>query len=175
MAAEMDRFRNFPFEGRSFWDMTRPYGRFFEDYPYQQFSELTPRMDVQETDTHYIVAAELPGVPKNKIDIETEGNRLRICAEKSSSYKRKHEQGEGFARYEQIVTLPEATDPAQIETEYEDGILYLAIPKSQMVKKKKLEVGAGQKGVLSKLKEKVAEAIGIEPEDSKAKRPEKAA
>ena len=92
------------------------------------------KVDVAETEKGYVVHAELPGVPKDQIQVSVEGNQVTIAAE----VKRNGEAKEGdrvlrSERYYGAVyrsfTLPSELDEQSSEAKYENGILELALVK----------------------------------------------
>jgi HSP20 family molecular chaperone IbpA len=70
--ARFDPFRDA--EGFPAWPRLR---RFFQDMP----SEPTIKLEVTEGDKAFPVKAELPGVRKEDIAVEVEGNQVSISAE----------------------------------------------------------------------------------------------
>jgi HSP20 family protein len=98
--------------------------------------EETPqmRMDVSETDTGYVVKAEIPGVRKEDIHVEVEGPRIMITAEVK---KDKEEKKEGrvirsermYGYASRSFTLGHELDRAKAEAKYADGVLTLTLPK----------------------------------------------
>lgn len=96
--------------------------------------EWHPAIDVYETDSEYLVEADLPGVPAERITIQMEGNRLTIRGSRErmtwvhhSGRTLRVERARGdFCR---IVELDSAVDIDRIEKHYEQGILRLRLPK----------------------------------------------
>ena len=92
------------------------------------------RMDVTETDTGYMVKAEIPGVRKEDIHVEVEGPRVMITAE---AKKEKEEKKEGrvirsermYGYASRSFTLGQEVDRAKAEAKYVDGVLTLTLPK----------------------------------------------
>ena len=92
------------------------------------------KVDVKETDGGYTVHAEVPGVPKEDIQVSIEGNVVSLRAE-----VRQHDQkteGEKVLRSERYFgsvarsfQLPVDVDAAQAKAKYDNGILTLTLPK----------------------------------------------
>ncbi|HTN64991.1 MAG TPA: Hsp20/alpha crystallin family protein [Burkholderiaceae bacterium] len=98
--------------------------------------EAEPRikMDVAETDQGYMVKAEIPGVKKEDIKVEIEGNQVSISAETQKETEQK--QGETVVRSERYYgkqyrrfTLAHEIDEDQAQAKYQDGVLELSLPK----------------------------------------------
>ena len=94
------------------------------------------KVDVKETDGGYTVQAEVPGVPKEDIQVSIEGNVVSLRAE-----VRQHDQkteGEKVLRSERYFgsvarsfQLPVDVDAAQAKAKYDNGVLTLTLPKKQ--------------------------------------------
>lgn len=91
------------------------------------------RMDVTETDQAYTVKAEVPGVKKEDIKVNIDGNQVSITAEVQKESEQKDEtricSERSWGQYYRSFTLPQAVDDAQAKAEYHDGILELSLPK----------------------------------------------
>jgi HSP20 family protein len=94
---------------------------------------MTPRMDVTETDQSYLVKAEIPGVKKDDIKVNVDGNQVSISAQ---TQQESEQQGENmlvtersWGQYYRSFTLPQSVDDSQANAEYHDGILELTLPK----------------------------------------------
>ncbi len=92
------------------------------------------KVDVKETDDGYTVEAEVPGVPKEDIQVSIDGNVVSLRAE-VRQYDQKTE-GEKVLRAERYYgsvarsfQLPEDVDAAQAKAKYENGVLKLTLPK----------------------------------------------
>lgn len=94
---------------------------------------MTPRMDVAETDQGYIVKAEIPGVKKEDIKVNVDGNQISISAQAQRESEQKSENmlctERSWGQYYRSFTLPQAVDDTQAKAEYHDGILELTLPK----------------------------------------------
>ncbi|MGC8806637.1 MAG: Hsp20/alpha crystallin family protein [Thiomonas sp.] len=91
-------------------------------------------MDVTETDTGYLVHADLPGVEKDAVKIQVEGSRVTISAES----KRQDEKTEGgkviyrersTSQFYRSFDLPAELDPSAAEAKLENGVLSLTLPR----------------------------------------------
>ena len=94
----------------------------------------TIRVEVKETNDAYTVHAELPGVKKEDIAIEIDGDTVTIAAE----VKRESEAKDGekvlrserlYGKTERRFALPAEIDEAMVEAKFADGVLELALPK----------------------------------------------
>jgi HSP20 family protein len=94
---------------------------------------MTPRMDVSETDQSYLVKAEIPGVKKEDIKVNVDGNQVSISAQTVQETEQKQENmlvtERSMGQFYRSFTLPQAVDDSQAKAEYHDGILELTLPK----------------------------------------------
>lgn len=92
------------------------------------------RLDVSETDTGFSVQAEMPGVKKEDIHVQIDGNRVSISAEvKRESEKKEGERVLRSERYYGSVSrsfaLGSEIDEANAVARFENGVLSLTLPK----------------------------------------------
>jgi len=103
------------------------------------------RVDVKETPEAYCVHAELPGVPKEAINVEIEGNEVTISAESRRETQKK--EGEKWLRTERSFgkaarrfALPQELDESRAVARFENGVLLLTLPKKAVVTGRKVEI-----------------------------------
>ena len=103
------------------------------------------RVDVKETADAYTVQAEIPGVKKENIAVEIEGNEVTIAAEVKREAQAK--EGEKWLRTERFhgkmgrrFALPQEIDEAKANAKFADGVLELALPKKQAAAGRKVVV-----------------------------------
>jgi len=77
----------------------------------------------------YIVEFELPGVQKEKIDVDIKEKELKITAAGSDSNQ-----------YEKTITFPKQIDPSTAKAKYENGILTLRVKPKEPEKPKVVKV-----------------------------------
>jgi len=107
-----------------------------------------PPMDLVETDDHFVLKADLPGLDANDVSIEVEDKVLTLSGER----KVEHETSkEGFYRLERSsgefrrsLTLPEGVDADKIEANFDKGVLEVRIPKPEERKPRKVQIGVGE-------------------------------
>jgi HSP20 family protein len=92
------------------------------------------RMDVKEDADAYRVKAEVPGVKKEDIHIEIDGNSVSISAEvRRDKEERRGEDTLCSERYygkeSRSFTLRQEVDEGKAEARYQDGVLELVLPK----------------------------------------------
>jgi len=93
----------------------------------------TPAMDVCDLGDRYEMRVEMPGIPKENVNIEITPNGVEIEAkshetkeEKKKNYLRRESSGVSFYR---SLELPEELSTDDVEAELKDGILMINLPK----------------------------------------------
>jgi HSP20 family protein len=130
-----------------------------------------PAVDVEDAESHYLVSFDLPGLKKDDLCIDVEGDQLVVSGErKQESEKKEGRQLVNRERYygafERTFTLPATVEADKIEASYDDGVLRIAIPKGKSAQTKSIEIGEGKSGVFSKL-------LGHEKTEKAAEKPSK--
>jgi HSP20 family protein len=97
---------------------------------------FTPRVDVIEKETQFLVHVALPGIKKEEINIDLAKNVMTISGErklKNENKEDKYHMVENFyGKFSRSFTLPENVDSTKIDAQFEDGILNVFIPKAEV-------------------------------------------
>lgn len=103
------------------------------------------RIDVAEQGGEYRVHADLPGVKKEDIHIEIDGDQVTITAEARSV--REEKEGERVLHSERYVgkvartfRLGEELDESKAVAKFNDGVLELTLPKKATVAARRITV-----------------------------------
>jgi len=108
-------------------------------------ASLGLRVDVRESPEAYTLQAELPGVQRDDIQVEIDGNEVSIAAE----VKREAEPGEGerWLRRERTAgkaarrfVLPSEVDEGTAVAKFADGVLTLTLPKKAPAASRRIAV-----------------------------------
>jgi HSP20 family protein len=108
-------------------------------------SEWLPQTDIREETDRYLITMDIPGMRKEDLRISVQNGMLTIQGERR---RETEDAKEGrFARYERFhgsftrtFQLPNTVDVRRIDAEYKDGVLALAVPKSEEAKPKEVEI-----------------------------------
>lgn len=92
------------------------------------------KIDVKEGEKEFLVEAEIPGVKKEDIFIEVDGDTVSLRAEvKSEKEEKKGEKivysERSYGMVSRSFTLPMDVDDKAVKAEYKDGVLKLVLPK----------------------------------------------
>ena len=96
---------------------------------------FSPRMDMKQTDKEYIITMDIPGMDKDKINIENKNGMLTISGERQSETNdnknnQYYSQERSFGSFMQSIPLPEVdvkTD--QIDARYKNGVLTVTVAR----------------------------------------------
>jgi HSP20 family protein len=106
-----------------------------------------PAMDLVETEEHFVLRADLPGLSENDVKVELEDNVLTISGErqheqevKKGGYYRIERASGTFAR---TLTLPEGVDAEAVEASFDKGVLEVRIPKPEERKPRRVAITVG--------------------------------
>jgi len=92
----------------------------------------TPALDFSETDREYLVRIEVPGIPKENLDVHLDGQMLTFTGRREP---RKEEHEEFFwrereeGRFVRSIRVPSPVDDARIEATCQDGVMTVRLPK----------------------------------------------
>lgn len=104
---------------------------------------MLPPIDVIEDSSGITLYADLPGVPKNKLNVRVEGDTLAIEGEISLTFANNFEASHAevqMPHYRRAFTLGQELDSNKIAAEFNQGVLKLRIPKAEHAKPRKIEV-----------------------------------
>jgi HSP20 family protein len=113
---------------------------------YRREGVRMPNMDLREEEDRFLVQAELPGMAKEDVTIETDGDMLRITASKEQEIEEKQEgyirRERGSMRFHRQMRLPQNVDREKIRAKMEKGVLEISLPKmsADEERKNKIEV-----------------------------------
>jgi HSP20 family protein len=106
-----------------------------------------PAMDLLETEDHFVLRADLPGLSEEDVNLELEDNVLTLSGERKSSHE---ESKEGYYRVERAwgsfsrsLTLPEGVDPDGVTAAFDRGVLEVRVPKPEQRKPRKVAINVG--------------------------------
>ena len=145
-------------------DVNRLFNAFF-DTPVSGGTALrrwVPAMDLVETEDHFVLRADLPGLSEEDVAIELEDRVLTLSGERRAEHE---ERQDGYHRVERAtgsfsrtLTLPEGIDADGIEASFDRGVLEVRVPKPEERKPRKVAISVGDG----------AEAKTIEGSESKS-------
>jgi HSP20 family protein len=120
-----------------FWGQTSANGKEF-------LSGFSPSCDVEETENSYLVSFDIPGIDKDKLNIELSNNVLTVTGEREQAEKNEkkgcYHYERFYGKFSRSLNLPESVNDSKVEASYKDGVLNIEIPKSESSKPKQIKV-----------------------------------
>jgi HSP20 family protein len=108
-----------------------------------------PSMDLVETDEHFVLRADLPGLTEADVSIELEDNVLTVAGERKAEHEEKQEgfyrMERSFGQFRRSLTLPEGVDADKIAATFDKGVLEVRIPKPEERKPRRVAISVGEK------------------------------
>lgn len=124
---EIDRLFDDAFRGLGLPEPNLP------SWPSSYSGMLRPALDIQETDKHYRVALELPGVDEKDIQITLDNDVLVIRGEKHQEQETTeggfHRVERSYGSFQRYLNLPGDANQESIKATFKNGVLTIEIEK----------------------------------------------
>jgi len=109
--------------------------------------DLTPAIDLSETDSEVVVKASLPGVKAEDVEISVNDGILTVKGEKKSDDKTETEnfyrREIRYGSFSRSVPVPSLVNHEQAVAEFNDGVLTVTLPKAEDVRPKQIKIRSG--------------------------------
>jgi HSP20 family protein len=106
-----------------------------------------PAMDLVETEDHFVLRADLPGLNEGDVNIEVEDGVLTVSGERKAEHETTkegyHRVERAFGTFSRSLTLPEGVDAEAVTASFDRGVLEIRIPKPEQRKPRKISIGVG--------------------------------
>jgi HSP20 family protein len=126
---------------------------------------FAPSCNIDEKGNHYLFSIDVPGVKKEDIKVELRGQTLVVSGERKEEYERKgatqYQAESAYGSFQRSFDLATEVRADQIEAEYENGVLRLAVPKKEASKAQAIKITEGKGSVFSRI-------LGHKKEESKS-------
>ena len=104
-----------------------------------------PAMDLVETDDHFVLRADLPGLDESDVRIEVHDNVLTLSGERKYEHEAKkdgfYRLERGSGQFSRALTLPDGVDADAITASFDKGVLEVRIPKPEVRKPRRISIG----------------------------------
>lgn len=106
---------------------------------------FVPELNVYETDKEFELTVALPGMNKEDFEINYENGLLSISGERKMEHeengRRYHRIESRFGKFNRTLPLPsDIVNQDKISAKYENGVLYVTVPKTKEKSGKKIKV-----------------------------------
>jgi HSP20 family protein len=103
---------------------------------------LAPPIDIYETETAFVLLADLPGVAPDGLELIVERNTLRIRGRAENMTGEPEFQEFELGEYRGTFAITDDLDTDRISAVLRDGVLRVEIPKSERLRPKKIPVAS---------------------------------
>lgn len=105
-----------------------------------------PALDLTETEKEFVVRAEVPGVPRENLDVHLEGDILTLTGHREKTVREANEnvlwEEREAGQFIRNIRLPKAVEPPKVEANYNEGVLTIRLPKVETQVKNKIVIKA---------------------------------
>ncbi len=102
-------------------------------------ADWTPAADINEVETGYVIAMDLPGIARDAVQIDVDDNRLVVKGTRVVE-ESKHRSERPRGKFLRTFTIPGSVDQGAIGADYKDGVLQIRLPKRQEPKAQKVVI-----------------------------------
>jgi len=110
---------------------------FLRDFFNWEDNPSVPDVNVKENKDQYTIEVAAPGIDKKDFDVNVQNNMLVISSEKETKDEKGSEE-ENYVRrefsytsFQRSFSIPETVDAENIKAKYENGVLYVELPKKK--------------------------------------------
>lgn len=105
--------------------------------------KLSPLVSVQDTENEVVLQVEMPGIQKEQISVEVQGDDLVISAKRMNETPKNYTallQERVNAEYKRIFNISNEIDKSKISAQYENGVLSLRLQRSESVQPRTISI-----------------------------------
>ncbi len=144
----MEKKRNREEKDEPFGELMRTMNNFFHERPMKgllqtmdeffkssiPFSAPFP-INMEETDKHYMITAELPGVDQEQIQLDILGNYITISVHSVESFTEEDDnknivkRRRAMQKSTRTIPLPQPINESMVKASYQNGLLKIQLPK----------------------------------------------
>lgn len=100
-----------------------------------------PAIEVKQNDANYKVKVQLPGIPKDNIQVELDNDFMTITAETCEEHEEKKEEEKNerfhttefrYGKYKRTISFDRPIKADEASAKYKDGVLTITVPKQKI-------------------------------------------
>ncbi len=107
-------------------------------------SAFAPALDVVEEKDQFLVKIDLPGLSKDDVSVTIHDNFLTVKGERKQDVEKKetnfYHRERIHGMFSRTIELPTRVDAGKVQANFRDGVLHVALPKSEEAKPKEIKV-----------------------------------
>ncbi|WPJ95339.1 Hsp20/alpha crystallin family protein [Coraliomargarita algicola] len=111
-------------------------GSLMDDFLATEAGFNQPAVDLYEDEHHFYARFELPGVNKDKVDLELENAVLTLRSQEASEGDEKLSR----TQFERSISVPDGVDLEKVSAAMDAGILTVTMPKLEARKPRQISV-----------------------------------
>jgi HSP20 family protein len=132
-------------------DVNRVFDAFFGDRAANgRARRWVPAIDLVETDEHFVLKVDLPGLEKDDVEIEVKDGLLTVSGERKAEHQESkdgyHRIERAYGSFSRSLTLPQGVDADQVQADFNQGVLEVRVPKPAERKPHRVQIGASVDG-----------------------------
>ena len=111
--------------------------------PHWSAASNYPQTNLFDKGDHFELAAKIPGMSKEDVEVKIQGNYLEISGTRNVTAPegyRVHRNELGSASFTRSLTLPAEVASNKVSATLNDGILVLTMPKSEAAKPRQISI-----------------------------------
>lgn len=125
---------------KDFDDMPTPLSRVLDRFLKDSLNEMDfktfkPKANILEDENNFEIHLEVPGIKKEDLNLEVDGNILTIKGEKKihkdDESKEFHRIETNYGAFSRTFQMPETVNDSEITASYNNGILRVSLPKDK--------------------------------------------
>jgi HSP20 family protein len=127
--------------------LDRVFGSGWPVFPSEEAGAWIPAVDLEESETEFVLTAELPGLTEKDVEIEFDQNMLTFKGEKRTEREETKEKNgrwhvieRSHGQFVRSFTLPPAVDPSKAKADFRDGVLTVHLPKRKEATARKIAI-----------------------------------
>jgi HSP20 family protein len=95
---------------------------------------FNPHLDLTETDNEFVLRVEVPGIPKENVDVQLVGDVLTISGHRDKTTEKQGEtclwREQEYGQFSRALRLPMPVIGAKVDAIHNDGVLTVRLPKA---------------------------------------------
>jgi len=102
-----------------------------------------PPLNIFRQGDDLVVITELPGIKRQDVDVQVQGDRIRISGTKAIQYEEAaslHRRERIAGNFDRTIAIPIEVDANRVKAEYRDGILAIFLPRAERNKPKSITI-----------------------------------
>jgi HSP20 family protein len=111
------------------------------------FRRWIPAMDLVETESSYVLKADLPGLSESDVNIELDDNILTVSGERKAEHMDRkagyYRVERSYGSFRRSLSLPEGVDADAVKATFENGVLEVTVPKPAQQAPRKVQITVG--------------------------------